>query len=413
MRNVAHSSFLPGGCVWPPAWPPRPPEVPDEKSEYGREFLREDFDWMGIPHPTLYRMVHDGLNLGSVVEAAASWGKFGDEMEEIGHDLRRSLEESAHGWQGDAAEQARTTMRRLSEWTEQTAHRGNEISSCISRQAELAEHAKQAMPEPMLVTRPQPLPVPGPGPVPVSSDGGGTAPMSASSFTQGGFAGAAVLPEDHLPPVEGARERHREAARVMRQLQHDSFDVYRDVPRFTRPDGQRTNRHPDDDRDRGDDDDRDDDKQHDEDEHDGDRDDTTTSSAGGGTAPGTPSGGAPPAGARVPSGGHSPAGGAVAGPALGAGTSSGELATGKRAGAALPSTSSGLSAQSSAPAGGTSRGYAGGAVPMGGAGAGARPGGDTEHTVAEYLEEDSDFWSPNVTVVPPVLGEEPPGGNER
>lgn len=376
-------------------WPPK--QWPPEEDEIGKHELSEHVDWMSYSHQQLYEMVHNGLDLGSAVQVAADWGKLGDDLDEIGHDLRKALDDSAEGWQGVAAGTAQEKLRGLADWSKDSGSRGKDVSVCVTRQADLAETARNNMPNPKPQLTPHPIPQ---DPMPVVNGGGGglLQPMTSSAFVDSGFSGAGNMYRDCWGDLDRDRQAKQEAAQVMTKLQHDSLEVYRDVPRFASPDERadvlRTPRDPEPDpepdpRDPG---------------VPGD-DSTSTSSTGGGATAGTPAGGGS---ARM----AAPTGGLAAGgaPAYGA---SDQLSAGGRSGVgSFPS--SGAAGVGSAPAasGGAGRGAVGG-MPMGAAGAGSRQGGDTEHKLADYLEDDDDFFRAHTPVIPPVIGEDPPDRGGR
>lgn len=377
----------------PYPWPPREPEP-----EPGD--LDQEVNWMTYTHHALYEMVHNGVNLETATEVAAKWSRLGNKLDEMGKELRQALDTAADGWRGVAAEDARGKVIQLASWTEETADGSNEVSGCVSEQADLAASARQAMPEPPLMPMPRDCWEPAPGSPPgtntpnIESVFRGTTPSSAGG---GGYVEATSIVVDDSANRERARELHRQAAEVMQRYQNQSRTLYGRVPSFTSPGATPliTDKPP---------------KRPEppekppREEPDGHDDSTTTSSSGGGDALGAPAAGA------VPMGG-------VAGsaPGSGAGAVTGEqLAGGSRAGAsALPPGTPAGGAAAAASAAGRGGGAMGGAMPMG-AGAGARQGGDDiEHRSPSYLEEEEDLWGTQVPLAPPVLGVEPPSREGR
>lgn len=155
--------------------------VPPEEPEPTPDDLGTAIDWQAFSHQQLYDMVHSGLDLPGATATAAGWASLGDRLDNIGADLGCALEQSAEGWQGEAAEAARHSMRELVGWTGDTATKATDVSGCVSRQADNAETARRTMPEPPIkVVHPIPR-TPQPAP-----DDGGTTAMSASPFTGGG-----------------------------------------------------------------------------------------------------------------------------------------------------------------------------------------------------------------------------------
>ncbi|WP_199430867.1 PPE domain-containing protein [Qaidamihabitans albus] len=360
----------PTHCL-PYPWPQPEPEPED---------IGEDVDWMTYSHRELYQMATSGLDLEGATDVAAGWSRLGNELEDVGRELRQAIEAAADGWQGAAADQARDTVNRLAGWTEETADGSNAVSGCVSEQAALASRAQRGMPEPPLVFQPA---APGSDSRPGPSEG--TTPMSAGGFWTG--------PELLVDPEQDrqrVRELHRQAAEVMEQYQRESRDLHGRVPSFTSP-VRRPLLVPD--------------EPPSEPPGEEPPDDETSASGvtpGGPGAPGAPGGAGVPGGAATGAGQPAmPPSGAAAGEQYGAGARTG-VGPGQ---AGMPAASG------PAAASGAARGMGGPAgMPMGGAAA-ARPGGDdTEHATPSYLQEDDDVWGSQVPVVPPVLGADDPRG---
>lgn len=379
-------------CRLPYPWPPREPD-PEPKPDD----LQQPINWLTYSHYELYDMVHSGMDLETANEVAARWSRFGNALDEMSQDLRQALDQSAEGWEGAGAEEARAKMTQLASWAEEAADSSNGVSGCVSEQADLASRAREAMPEPMLM----PMEASGGagsagggsaggGRVDAASAAGGTSPSSAGGGA--GFAEASLVVGDPLPERERVRELHRQAAEVMERYQDQSRALYGRVPSFSSPgsvtiaDREKPDKRPPekDKREKPDDD------------------STTTSSAGGSGDAGRPAAGV--AGA-LPVGAMTGGVGGVGGSPGGTGE---QLAAGSRAGAGAMSSGGGAGGPAAASAAGKGGGGMVGGMPMG---AGARPGGggdETEHRTPSYLQDDEDdLWGVQAPVAPPVLGVEP------
>ena len=403
----------------PRPWPPR------EDDDLGPENLSEDIDWMSYPHYQLHEMVNKRVNLAGATSVAAAWANLGEDLEDIGAALGKALAKSADGWEGLASEAARGAGQELATWTEDTADRAKDVSTCVVRQADIAETARRTMPEPPIRALPGPVPTLPALPVKMDSGAdGGTTPMSASPFVKSDFAGGAALIADPGPESHRAQQLHRRAAEVMQEMQRQSDDVYRDVPKFNRPRpkaGQEPRRpeppvtpEPP------------------EPPSNPPPDDNTAPSGDPVTPPVTPPPSTPPpsttptpppvprevpagGGAALASGGLS--GATAGGVGTGGQATTEQLGSGSRAGSSSATGSAPAAAGqgSGAAAGGQRGGMGMGAMPMGMAGAaGARGGGGDEldRKTPSYLEDDSDFWRSDVQVAPPVLGEDPAPRND-
>ncbi|WP_020668801.1 hypothetical protein [Amycolatopsis nigrescens] len=363
---------------------PYPPLEPEPDGDE----LSSPVDWMTYSHRELYNMVHRGIDLAGATAVAAQWAKVGDVLDEVGASLRRAADASQHGWDGLAADTARTTMDRLVTWTGDSGDLAKDVSGCVSRQADLAETARRSMPEPPGFNLPDPGPHPNPGPAPPPRfprtlpvpQTGGTSAMSASS---GSFSSAESIIADPGPDRERSQQLHQQAAGVMRKLQNESSEIYSTVPSFRSPNATSVLSEPEPPPAEPPEPPTEDPGQ------------TTTSSVESGPvatpAPGSPAAGTP----------NQPAPGAVLGNAPGHGTGE-QLGQGNKSGlGAGQQPAAGSAAAAAAAQRGAMPGMAG--MPMG---AGMAPRqDDEERKLPSYLQEESDFWQVNGPVVPPVLGE--------
>lgn len=371
-RREVHHEVRPDPCLpWPPReWPPRkwPPRRPDDpETDVG--VFNVPVDWMEYSHQQLYDMVHDRVDLDGADRVARTWSDLGNTLDRIAGDLRRAVETSSSGWSGEAAEQAREAATGLVHWSEGTAGRGHGLARLVADQADYVRVARDNMPKPLRPAEP--------------------GEPQFKAFAGGGFAAGGALVVDNGIEQERLVGRHQQAADVMRRLQHDSGEVYGSVPNFPPPrverDPQRPPEppappHP---------------PEPAEPQPDGPDGGTTASASGG-------AGAALAHSQTLAPGSSSGTGGFSSGSAGGD-----HLAAGGRAGTGVPLGPSGTPSAPSA-AGAAPRGaMATGGMPVGAAGGGARPGGDTEHKSPSYLEEDEDLWGLDGPVVPPVIGEEP------
>src|SRR5699024_1356461 len=332
-------------------WPPDEPE-PDD--------LNEPVDWMSYRHEQLYAMVHRDIDLADAGVVAGQWAHLASDLDDIGKDLRAALDKATEGWQGEGADAAQQALRRLGEWAEETAGRGQDVSSCVSRQVELAATARDTMPQPP--------------PAPRIAGAGDGVTETMSAFSMGDYGSAPDMLTDRMPDREQQHRAHREAAEVMQRYQQQSTGVYSDVPTFVGP------------RDRSDR------RRHEADVPAGDDNDRTSASA-----------------AAVP---------ATSGPAAGGsggdhGTARAPAPTTDRFGAAEQAGTSEARSFGSAPRAASPASSEGassrpmGAMPMGGM-RGCQGEEEMADKVAGYLEEDSDVWGLDMPVSPPVIGLDPP-----
>jgi len=366
--------ILPGGCVpptdrfprlpqeWPDkCWPPYPLPPEPDPGEDGPGTLSVDVNWLTYSHSQLHRMV-TGMDLTGAMSVSADWAKLGDELAEIGDELRRLIEETAAAWQGPAAELATGSVSALADWSTQTGVGATEVSGAITREVDAASTARNSMPAPIFTELPD---------LPHTMEPA-TSPQSV--FTGGDFTSAQSAVVDP-GPVPAGRAAHQQAAQVMATFQAETNEIYRTVPRFAPPDLSRMpkadpnpNPPP---------------QPQPQPQPTG----PAQSGGGGGASGGGYSGGGSAAAPASP--GASPA------PRPGAGVSAAPESA-PRPGAA-PAAAAGAK-----PGGGAAMG----GMPMGGMG-GNRGGEDTERKSKSYVEEDEDIWGLGENrPAPPVIGED-------
>lgn len=364
--------------------------IPDD---LGADDLDKPVDWMTYSHRKLHHMVHQNLDVSSASSVAGDWEHLATQLEEITEDLRRAVQATTDGWDGDGAEAARKTVHKLVQWTERTNDSVKQAANCVSRQVEIVRHARNAMPEPPADGGGWPLPEHA-EPIPMT-------PGMLRGTSGADFASARSLSVDTGQQVTDNRAIHRHAADIMAEMQAESAKVYRDVPRFRRPPVPRygTNEPS---------------VRPQEAEPPAGpglaaETDTTTSAA----SAGLPGSASTSAGAAT--GGTSGVPGGIAGGGAGAigghgvGTRGEGLVAGARSGAALDTgTRPAAASTATSAAGGSARGGAYGPMGMPMGAAAGRQGQTTEHRTASYLEDDSGLFSIEGKVMPPVLGVDPP-----
>ncbi|HJP78787.1 MAG TPA: hypothetical protein VJ914_31225 [Pseudonocardiaceae bacterium] len=173
--------------------------------------LDQHVDWMSYSHEQLYDMVNNGVDLTGATEVAGSWAQLSDTLLQMGNTLNAALAASTDGWQGSAADQARSSLGGLANWTNSTGENAVVVSGCVSRQAEALQTARSAMPAPP------------PAPIVIPVD------------RTGPFAQPPIATPGPIASTRTAVEAHQQAARVMQQYQSSSADIARTIPQFAAP----------------------------------------------------------------------------------------------------------------------------------------------------------------------------------
>ncbi|WP_192909685.1 PPE domain-containing protein [Gandjariella thermophila] len=110
--------------------------------------LTETYHWQGFRHRQLYDMVHTDNDPGRA-------GEFGETSRQIGqvigaHQQRLTSALAKAGvWQGAAADQATAALQPLANWSQTAAATSGFYANRVALQANAAQQARDAMPEPV------------------------------------------------------------------------------------------------------------------------------------------------------------------------------------------------------------------------------------------------------------------------
>jgi hypothetical protein len=156
-------------------------------------------------------MVNNGVDLTGATDVAGSWARLSETLLQMSNTLNAALAASTDGWQGPAADQARSSLGGLTNWTNNTGENAVIVSGCVSRQAEALQAARSAMPAPP------------PAPITVPVDKTGT------------FAQPPIATPGPIASTTTTVAAHQQAARVMQQYQSSSADIARTIPQFAAP----------------------------------------------------------------------------------------------------------------------------------------------------------------------------------
>lgn len=207
-------------------------EVPIPDPVAGTD-LHEPTDWMAFSHQQLYDMVHNGVDLAGATDVAVSWTSLSDTLLQMSQTLGQALAASADGWQGTAAEAARTSISGLVTWTNNTGENAATVSGCVNRQTDALQAARSAMPTP--ITHP-PVANPPVGMPPVTNPPVGVVqPGSAAQTTTAGFSQPPLAGPGPVQVQVSQYEVHQQAARVMQQYQQSSAANAGTIPQFSAP----------------------------------------------------------------------------------------------------------------------------------------------------------------------------------
>ncbi|MCT2585518.1 hypothetical protein [Actinophytocola gossypii] len=187
----------------------------DENVSIGQDrALTQTGNWAAVPHRQLYESVHTNNDPAAAYALAREWTDLGNMMAENSREMDAAIRETESGWQGTAAQAARTATLKLATWGGDAAQTSQYMGTRIAEQGLTAERAKAAMPEP------------------VEFDYNA---MLRDGFTRGGLPGFMMALNDVHVASERANSAHAHAAQVMATMETESRTVDESTPRFVRP----------------------------------------------------------------------------------------------------------------------------------------------------------------------------------
>lgn len=175
--------------------------------------LRDAQNWAARSHQDLYAAVHNNNDPGQAGEIGSEWGQFGSEMTEAAQIIAERVRATESGWTGEAADNARTAIKLLSDWVTETAETAVEVGNRVADQGRVMATARSTMPEP----------------VQFQWDAA-TQMLSAPGL--GAFVASAA---DVQAANEQARGAHEQAVAVMNTMEQESRNVDRTTPVFKPP----------------------------------------------------------------------------------------------------------------------------------------------------------------------------------
>ncbi|GAA1283219.1 hypothetical protein GCM10009609_54930 [Pseudonocardia aurantiaca] len=104
--------------------------------------------WEGYSHEEIYRVVHTGPGRAASVAAESSWAEVQALILRIDERITAAMNGSASGWEGGAADAARTALSPLAQWASDAANDAGITARAVTTQAEQAQELRNTIPEP-------------------------------------------------------------------------------------------------------------------------------------------------------------------------------------------------------------------------------------------------------------------------
>ena len=118
-------------------------------------------NWSAMTLPQLYDAVCTNNDPSTVYSVADDWVQVGNNMLEAANSLHAQLAATHDGWQGTAADTARSAITQLIDWCGKASQTAQFMGVQLNQQGEIAATAKANMPDPAqfdLATAVQPQP---------------------------------------------------------------------------------------------------------------------------------------------------------------------------------------------------------------------------------------------------------------
>lgn len=173
--------------------------------------LGDPVNWAAMSHRELFAAVHQNNEPTKGHELSREWGDVAGELEEVTSDFADSVRRSESGWQGEAAEAARTHLLELARRGAELAETVRGVGERVSEESTVVERAKAAMPEPLNF----------------DFDG-----FLRQAFTEGGLAAFTVASSAIAPMANESNSRHQQAVDVMTRMESESRQVDASTPAF-------------------------------------------------------------------------------------------------------------------------------------------------------------------------------------
>lgn len=115
-----------------------------------------DHRWQGYSHPELFEQIHDGPGADASTDSVRRWTELTRALGDIDSGLASALSSAMAGWQGDAADNARSGLRPLGDWAVDAQQATDQMRDRAEQQAEFVGKARADMPPPVSVTAEEP-----------------------------------------------------------------------------------------------------------------------------------------------------------------------------------------------------------------------------------------------------------------
>ncbi|MDA3644675.1 PPE domain-containing protein [Saccharopolyspora indica] len=178
--------------------------------------LTETQNWASRSHDELYMAVHNNNDPGRVGQLADEWKSLSSDIDESSQRMSEQLRSTESGWQGEAADAARSAIQQLADWNSDAGATAGTLSERIGTQGRIMEVAKAEMPEPVKGKE-------------------NLAATLVGTYTAGDLAGFMQATADLQVHEAKAADSHERAVQVMTWMEDESRNIDKDTPSFQPP----------------------------------------------------------------------------------------------------------------------------------------------------------------------------------
>ncbi|MFD0486290.1 PPE domain-containing protein [Saccharopolyspora spinosporotrichia] len=183
-------------------------------SGYDQPAISQCVNWSSYSHEQIFNTNRDTIDEGRADEVGTAWNNLGKRLRERGAPFEAKLKEIiGGGWQGEAAEQAKTVGEPVKMWMEYSGNAFEMTGNKLKEAASAAGQVKQTVPEPQ------------------GHDWGRTAAAAIPMGLVGGGGDALAQMEERKQAEKGAQE-------AMGRIYSPTFtNVDSHMPQYQKPDG--------------------------------------------------------------------------------------------------------------------------------------------------------------------------------
>ncbi|MEV4311783.1 PPE domain-containing protein [Actinocrispum sp. NPDC049592] len=170
-----------------------------------------DTRWRGLDHKAIYTMINDGPGPAASASHIQFWTTLSQGLDHISSTLDSRLGKLKVDWEGQAGDNATTSMSPLKDWATHASQGANVMKASYEMQGDYVGQARSEVPEPVEVTTPKPSTW--------AMIGAGAAALAGNPGPAAAVANQAI---DHEAQERAQDEAARKAVQAMEKYEDNS-----------------------------------------------------------------------------------------------------------------------------------------------------------------------------------------------